>query len=155
MIEWLKPRLGTYLAGKGGPQSVIHGDFRTDNLIFGGQGGAVPMATVDWQTVARGCCALDVAYLLTTSVTPADRRAHEDELLATYHDRLRSLGVADYDATALREDYVWHAFQGVVMLVCSAMLVVRTERGDAMFLEMIERSATAVDDLGARARWEA
>ena len=38
------------------------------------------------------------------------------------------------------------------MLVCAAMIVERTTRGDAMFLTMIERSATAVDDLDARAR---
>jgi hypothetical protein len=154
VIEWLIPRLGTYLAGRGGPQTVLHGDFRTDNLIFDGRGGTVPMATVDWQTVARGCCALDLAYLLTTSLEPEVRRDQERELLATYHDRLRTLGVVDYTAATLFDDYVWHAFQGVIMLVCSAMLVVRTERGDAMFLTMIERGSVAVDDLDARASWE-
>jgi hypothetical protein len=154
VIEWLMPRLGVYLAGRGGPQTIIHGDYRTDNLIFGGRGGAVPLATVDWQTVAHGCGALDLAYLLTTSLEPEVRRAREHELLETYHDRLRALGVGAMSATTLFDDYAWHAFQGVMMLVCSAMLVVRTERGDAMFLTMIERSATAVDDLGARARLE-
>lgn len=154
VIDWLMPRLGVYLAGRGGPQTIIHGDFRTDNLIFGGAKGKVPMATVDWQTVAHGCGALDLAYLLTTSLEPEVRRERERELLATYHDRLRELGVADYSAATLFDDYAWHAFQGVMMLVCSTMLVVRTERGDAMFLTMIERGATAVDDLGARARLE-
>ncbi|HUD69611.1 MAG TPA: oxidoreductase family protein [Acidimicrobiales bacterium] len=154
VIEWLVPRLGTYLAGRGGPQTVIHGDFRTDNLIFGGRGGTVPMATVDWQTVAHGCGALDLAYLLTTSLEPEVRRRTEHELLATYHDRLHAQGVADYSAQSLFDDYAWHAFQGVVMLVCSAMLVVRTERGDAMFLTMIERGTVAIEDLDARARLE-
>ena len=151
-IEWLMPRLGTYLAGRGGPQTVIHGDFRTDNLIFGGCAGTVPMATVDWQTVAHGCGALDLAYLLTTSLEPEVRRHIERELLVTYHDRLQALGVTDYSAATLFDDYAWHAFQGVVMLVCSAMLVVRTERGDSMFLTMIERGSIAVEDLDARAR---
>ena len=41
------------------------------------------------------------------------------------------------------------------MLVCAAIIVERTERGDAMFLTMIERCATAVDDLGSRRRLEA
>jgi len=154
VIEWLMPRLGTYLAGRGGPQTVIHGDFRTDNLIFGGRAGTVPMATVDWQTVAQGCGALDLAYLLTTSLEPEVRRQFEDELLAVYHARLQSLGVTDYAAQALFDDYAWHAFQGVMMLVCSAMLVLRTERGDAMFLTMIERGSIAVEDLDGRARLE-
>lgn len=155
VVEWLIPRLSAYLAGRGGPSTVIHGDFRTDNLLFGGRGGEVPMATVDWQTLGHGAAALDVAYLLTTSLEPDVRRAREHELLGEYLDQLRSLGVTDYDPGALFDDYAWHAFQGVVMLVCSSMLVERTERGDAMFLTMIERSAAAVDDLGARERLEA
>jgi hypothetical protein len=152
VVEWLMPRLGAYLAGRGGPPTVIHGDFRTDNLIFGGRCGEVPMATVDWQTVAHGSGALDVAYLLTTSLEPEVRRAHELELLDVYLDRLGTLGVTGYDRRALFDDYAWHAFQGIVMLVCASMLVVRTERGDAMFLTMIERSAAAVQDLDARSR---
>jgi len=152
VVEWLRPRLPAYYAGNGGPTTVQHGDFRTENLLFDGHGGEVPMATVDWQMVALGAGALDVAYLLTTSLDVEDRRRHERDLLALYHDRLCSLGVAGYDANALFEDYAFHAFQGVVMLVCAAIIVERTARGDAMFLTMIERSATAVDDLDARAR---
>lgn len=154
-IEWLVPHLGTYLAGRSGPLTVIHGDFRTDNFVFAGRSGEVPMATVDWQTISHGCGALDLAYLLTTSLEPEVRRRSEDELLDVYLDRLQAMGVAGYDRQALFDDYAWHAFQGIVMLVCASMLVVRTERGDAMFLAMIDRSATAVDDLDARSRLEA
>jgi hypothetical protein len=152
VVAWLRPRLPAYYAGHGGPATVQHGDFRTDNLLFDGRGGAVPMATVDWQMVAVGAGALDVAYLLTTSLDVEDRRRHERDLLARYLDRLCALGVTGYGAEALFEDYAFHCFQGVVMLVCASMLVERTARGDAMFLTMIERSASAVDDLDARAR---
>jgi Uncharacterized oxidoreductase dhs-27 len=154
VVEWLRPRLPAYYAGPGGPTTVQHGDFRTENLLFDGRGGTVPMATVDWQMVAVGAGPLDVAYLLTTSLATEDRRDHERDLLAAYHDRLCALGVTGYTDDALFEGYRFHTFQGVVMLVCAAMLVERTERGDAMFLTMIERSATAVDDLDARARLE-
>lgn len=131
-----------------------HGDFRTDNLLFDGRDGAVPMATVDWQMVTLGAAALDVAYLLTTSLDTEDRRRHERDLLDVYHDRLCALGVTGYGRDALFDDYAFHAFQGVVMLVCASMIVERTDRGDAMFLTMIERSATAADDLDARGRLE-
>jgi aminoglycoside phosphotransferase (APT) family kinase protein len=152
VVEWLAPRLGAYYAGRGGPKTVQHGDFRTDNLLFDGRGGAVPMATVDWQMVTIGAAALDVAYLLTTSLTTEDRRTHERDLLDAYLERLCELGVAGYGRDALFDDYAFHAFQGVVMLVCASIIVERTERGDAMFLTMIERSATAADDLGSRSR---
>ena len=36
------------------------------------------------------------------------------------------------------------------MLTCAAVLVEQTERGDAMFLAMIERCAAAVEDLDAK-----
>jgi aminoglycoside/choline kinase family phosphotransferase len=150
VVEWLAPRLEPYYAGRPGPTTVQHGDFRTDNLLFDGRGGAVPLATVDWQMVTIGTAALDVAYLLTTSLETEDRRSHEVELLDGYHDRLCALGVTDYSRQALAEDYAFHAFQGVTMLVCASIIVERTERGDEMFLTMIERSATAADDLDAR-----
>ena len=150
VVGWLAPRLGPYYAGRPGPTTVQHGDFRTDNLLFDGRGGDVPLATVDWQMVTIGSAALDVAYLLTTSLETEHRRAHERELLDGYHDRLCSLGVTGYRRESLAEDYAFHAFQGVTMLVCASVIVERTERGDEMFLTMIERSATAVDDLDAR-----
>lgn len=150
VVGWLRPMLGAYLADGGDPRTVTHGDFRTDNLLFEARGGAVPMATVDWQTVGAGPGALDVAYLLTTSLDREVRVAHERTLLAAYHERLSELGVSGYPMGALRAAYARHAFQGIVMLTCAAVLVEQTERGDAMFLAMIERCAAAVEDLDAK-----
>ncbi len=150
LVSWLRPRLGAYMGGHTGPTTIIHGDFRTDNLLFDGRGGEVPLATVDWQTLGHGPGSLDLAYLLTTSLDAPTRREYEGSLLATYLDRLGQLGVEGYEARQLERDYAFHAFQGVVMLVCSAVIVERTERGDRMFLTMIERCATAVEDLDAR-----
>ena len=110
----------------------------------------VPLATVDWQTLGHGPGSLDLAYLLTTSLDAPTRQAQQGGLLAAYLDRLVELGVTGYGQPQLERDYAFHAFQGVVMLVCSAVIVERTERGDRMFLTMIERCATAVDDLDAR-----
>jgi aminoglycoside/choline kinase family phosphotransferase len=150
VVEWLAPRLGAYYAGRPGPKTVQHGDYRTDNLLFDGRSGAVPIATVDWQMVTVGAAALDVAYLLTTSLDVEDRRRHEHDLLDTYHERLGALGVGGYDRETLFDDYVFHTFQGVTMLVCASIIVERTDRGDTMFLSMIERCAAAVDDHDAR-----
>lgn len=152
VVEWLRTNLGAYLSSRRGPETVLHGDFRTDNLLFGGRGGEVPVATVDWQTLGHGQAALDVAYLLTTSLDTEARRREESRLLETYLERLGELGVSGYALPELEADYAVYAFQGIVMLACAAVLVERTDRGDAMFLTMIERSAAAVDDLGSRGR---
>lgn len=150
LVEWLCPRLGAYMGGHSGPTTIIHGDFRTDNLLFDGRGGEVPLTTVDWQTLGHGPGSMDLAYLLTTSLDTSTRRTEERRLLDIYLDRLGELGVTGYPEGQLAEDYAFHTFQGVVMLVCSAVIVERTERGDAMFLSMIERCARAVEDHDAR-----
>ncbi|MCO1656228.1 phosphotransferase family protein [Pseudonocardia humida] len=127
------------------PRSLVHGDFRVDNMMFGPTG----VTVVDWQTVQRGAAAVDVAYLLGASLTAADRRAHEDALVAGYHARLRAAGVVDRTAAQLREDYRRCALSGVVMTVGASMLVTTDERGRRMFATMAERHFTHALDVGA------
>jgi aminoglycoside/choline kinase family phosphotransferase len=52
-------------------------------------------ALLDWQQAARGWAAVDVARLLLTGLSTADRRAHERDLVAGYHAELQRGGVAD------------------------------------------------------------
>jgi aminoglycoside phosphotransferase (APT) family kinase protein len=59
----------------------VHADYRLDNLIIDAAG---TITVLDWQTALLGPGAMDVASLLATSLTLADRRAHEDELLEVY-----------------------------------------------------------------------
>ena len=62
------------------PFAVLHGDYRLDNLLFDPDGADV--VAVDWQTLAVGPPARDLAYFLGTSLTVDDRRAAERELVA-------------------------------------------------------------------------
>ena len=131
-------RITDYIAYRPGPLTVVHGDYRLDNLLFGG---AAPVVTVDWQTVTRGPALTDVAYFLGTSPTPDVRAAHEEVLVARYHAELLGRGVAGYDWDRCWYDYRRFAFAGFLMAVGASMLVAPTERGDAMFLAMANRSA--------------
>ena len=45
--EGLHTRFGSYTAGADGPKTVVHGDYRLDNMLFGGP---YPLAVVDWQS---------------------------------------------------------------------------------------------------------
>ncbi len=47
----------------------------------------------DWQLTLRASWARDVAYILGTSLDPAARLEHEQELLEEYLDNLRASGV--------------------------------------------------------------
>src|SRR3546814_20033423 len=78
------------------PVSRVHGDSRLDNLLFPAVCDGV--VAVDWQTAAIGPPLRDVAYLLCTSLEPADRRTHAEAIVPGYHAGLVAAGVTGYSA---------------------------------------------------------
>lgn len=150
-IAQLMRRLGDRAATPAeprGPLTVIHGDFRTDNMLFDAKGGDVPVAVVDWQTIDRSNGLIDVAFLLGTALDPQVRAAHEQELVRGYYDALCAAGVSDYTWEQCWTDYRREAFYAVIFLAPAAMLVERTDRGDEMFLTMLRRACAQIIDLG-------
>jgi hypothetical protein len=127
---------------------VTHGDFRTDNLLIDACEGTVALAVVDWQTVGVGSPLLDVAYFLTTSLTPPDCARYEFELLDYYLAKLADYGL-DVSPEIARHEFARYTLQPIVMLVASSVIVEQTARGDEMFLSMIERAVVAAE------RWDA
>lgn len=85
------------------PRTILHGDFRLDNLFFAADGSLA--AIIDWQTVNRGPGALDVAYFIAGSLPPETPEAVIDDLLRSYHDALVTTGVVDYSFERLLADY--------------------------------------------------
>lgn len=114
---------------------LIHGDYRLDNLLFDIRGGAEPIGVLDWQTVAVGSGPTDLAYFLGAGIGTSLRAAHEDELIALYCEAMGQAGVR-LTREAIWSDYRRGALHGVSTAVFSAAFVERTERGDAMFLDM-------------------
>lgn len=127
------------------PRCVTHNDYRPDNMLFRGD----DLTVVDWQSAALGSNAVDVAYLIGGAFTAADRVAVEQDLLNSYHDELCRQGVSDYPRDELAADYRHFTFAGINVAVGAAMLVKRTERGDRMFLTMLDRHVSHVLDTGA------
>ena len=115
--------------------SLVHGDFRLDNLLFDVKGGAEPVAVLDWQTLTIGNGLTDIGYFLGCGIGDELRRAHERELLDLYCAEMTARGTP-LTVDAIWRDYVLGALHGVSTAVFSAAFVVRTERGDANFLSM-------------------
>ena len=115
--------------------SLVHGDFRLDNMLFDVKGGAEPIAVLDWQTLGIGNGLTDIGYFLGCGIGNQLRRAHERELLELYCAEMTARGVA-LTVDAIWRDYVLGGLHGVSTAVFSAAFVVRTERGDANFLSM-------------------
>jgi len=128
--------------------TLVHGDYRPDNLMFHPSG---TVSAVDWQTLAAGPAARDLAYFLGTSLEPAARRHHEAQVVAGYHEALVAAGVSDYDADTCFDDYRLGQLQGPVITVlgCEYATAVRTPEADEMFLAMARRSCAAIRDLGS------
>src|SRR4051794_25595528 len=117
-------------------QTIVHGDVRLDNLMFGdGQ-----IVLLDWAlSVSTGL--QDVGYLLSQNVTIDERRAHEVELLEHYRTKLGEYGI-DYPADKILEDYK----VGVLYTFCYAIVIGGTldpanARGAAFMEQMVARSA--------------
>jgi hypothetical protein len=125
--------------------SLLHGDYRLDNLMFGEE-----VHAVDWQTLAVGLPGRDLAYFLGTSLRTNDRRAHEEAVVAAYF-RALGLDAAVYDEASCWRDYRIGTFQGPMITVLGAVFATaeRSERADEMFLAMTRRSCAAIRDLDA------
>ena len=82
------------------PWTMLHGDYRLDNVLFRPNG---EMVVLDFQGVGCGRPAVDVAYFITTALT-AEHRDAEAALLRTYHDALVAAGVSSYPFEQLVSD---------------------------------------------------
>ncbi|MFZ9290000.1 MAG: phosphotransferase [Ilumatobacteraceae bacterium] len=140
-------------------RTVVHGDFRLDNLLFRAAGGATEGAggagagstaggvgVVDFQTVTHACGPQDLAYFIGAGLTTEARRTYERDLVARWAEELRRYGVQ------LRADDAWleyrrYAFAGFVMAVVASMIVKQTPRGDEMFMAMANRHGVHAADL--------
>lgn len=116
-----------------GRKTIAHGDFRSENILFGPSGATV----VDWQTTSESSALTDAAYYLGGSVALEDRRAWERELIENYRVRLDKSGVM-LDAGDCWEQYREFAMHGILITVLGASFSTPDERSDKMFLSMVQ-----------------
>ena len=107
-----------------------------------------------WSTGRRwrgAGASVDVAYFIGGCLDAAERRMHEEDLVAHYHAALCRRGVQGYPLEQLRADTRRDTFGGLLMAIVASMVVQRTERGDLMFLTSTTRHAQHVLDADALA----
>jgi hypothetical protein len=85
--------------------TLVHGDYRAENFLFGPRYSPDELVVLDWQLVHWGSGLRDLAYLLGQSLTLEMRRAHERDLVDRYYEGLRAGGVANYSRAACWDDY--------------------------------------------------
>ena len=131
------------------PFSLVHIDFRLDNLLIDESVNPPQVTTVDWQSITIGNPMTDVAYFIGAGLLPEVRRPIEQKLVTEYHAALGAAGISDYSWEDCWDDYRRATFAGFSVTVVASMLVQQTERGDEMFTAMARRHSRHALDLGA------
>ncbi|MGB0969529.1 MAG: phosphotransferase family protein [Mycobacterium sp.] len=125
--------------------SLMHGDYRLDNLLFDPD--CTRVTVVDWQTVGLGLATRDLAYFAATSLLPELRPTVERDLVERYHRALLRYGVADYDSETCWQDYRLGMLQAPLITALGFAFAASTERGDEMILTMLRRGCRAIREL--------
>lgn len=136
-------------------QTLVHGDVRMDNVMFGSGGDLQehPVVLIDWQALMVSNPMHDMAYMVSQSLSVEDRRAHEDELVQHYHARLGERGVRDYSI-----EQCWDDYDVAVLYLLSYPLIIggafdpANDRGRQLAEEVLRRSSQTVSDRGLLAR---
>jgi thiamine kinase-like enzyme len=137
---------------RGGPQTVVHGDFRLDNLFFGESPEGPTLAVADWQLATRGRAAFDLAFFLSGNLSPADRSAHELRLLGEWRHLLIEYGVRGYEFDqALRDYRLATLFSMTFVMILLSMLDGAPARSAALFDAWLDRVTAAIDGLDVEA----
>ena len=125
--------------------SLMHGDYRLDNLLFDPD--RTRITVVDWQTMGVGLPTRDLAYFTATSLAPEMRAEIERDLVGRYHEALLGYDVTGYDADTCWRDYRLGVVQAPLLVALGTAFAATTERGDEMMLAMLSRGCQAIREL--------
>ena len=98
-IAAIGPRFSDAIAGllhdlSQPPTTMLHGDYRADNILFDADGAPV---LLDFQLIGTGSGAYDLAYFITQSLESEVAEANERRLFDRWRDGLRAGGVPEED----------------------------------------------------------
>lgn len=130
------------------PHTVVHSDVHLKNWY---KTADQHMGLTDWQCMCRGHWGRDIAYLLSTCLTTADRRAWEKDLIQLYLSELKDKGGAETsfeDAWKYYRQNLFGALAWWTPVLCPNPDVPDMQPQDAS-LNFIARMTHAIDDTDA------
>lgn len=142
--DWVAAMPGLLTDLSSGTNTMIHGDYRGDNILFEADGSVV---LLDFQLIGTGSGAYDLAYMVTQSLNPDVAASHEKELFNRWLDGLAAAGVT-YEAGQAWEEYRKAAlFCLVYPIVASRGMDLSDKRQYDLIDAMNTRYARAAEDL--------
>jgi hypothetical protein len=146
LVERFGAHIVDFISGRERPFSLVHTDYRLDNMLFGTAEGGPPITVVDWGSPAHSTPVTDLSYFLGAGLLPEDRRIHERELLEVYTQGLAAYGV-DIDRDWLWHQYRREAFHGLFITAMTSQTVTMNARSMDMFGAMASRHLQHALDL--------
>jgi len=130
------------------PTTLVHGDFRVDNIGFEPDGSVVAF---DWQICGINTGPYDLGFMMSQSVNPEVREQIEQDQVRAYHRTLCDNGVDDYTFDTCMRDYRRTILACIIYpVITCGMLDVSTERGREFGRLSLRRSLSAIEALNAQ-----
>ena len=161
LAEAYGPRIADHIGHvAAGPKTLVHGDFRLDNIFFAADPGTVEcapfeqgredVAVIDWQVSGLSTPLYDVTYFLASSVTTDVRRQIEREALEEYTGIIRGMGVQEFSF-----EECWRLYRENMLgclltpvFACGG-LDLGDDRGRQLAEVGLQRTLTAIEELDA------
>ena len=130
------------------PWTLLHQDFRVENLFFDPSGGEV--VVIDWQSLGRGPGAYDLAYLLGGSMRPSSGgRTSAPWSRSTTSAWWPPASRATPTTTCGATTRISHLVNTAVPVLVGATMDLANERGTELIATLGRRHFSAVVDLDA------
>ncbi len=130
------------------PTTMMHGDYRLDNMFFASPQGGPEFAVIDWQIANCGGGVFDVAYFVSGTLAPEERKSREHEIVKLYHDTLVENGVAGYSFDQCWQDYrLSTLFLLAYSVIGAGSIDLSNERGVELFKKITSGTLAAIRDL--------
>jgi hydroxymethylpyrimidine pyrophosphatase-like HAD family hydrolase len=135
--------------------TLNHGDLRADNIMASrnSAGELASFVPIDTQTLKACPGEFDLAYMLSQSLTTADRQAWQVALIRKYHARMPG----DYSIAASLYHFQLFLVYGaarIALITAAESNMLGSERGALLFRTMMARAMIACDEWGCLAAWK-
>lgn len=130
--------------------TLTHGDPRVDNVLFEATAAGTGAVLLDWQVTGLRNPMYDVGYFLSGSVSVADRRAHEHDLLAGYLDTFGAIHPG-YSVAEATDDLRTQILSGLMITTAAIAVLPDIDLVNTLIVALLERNCAAAQDWDALA----
>ena len=138
--------IDVFLNALGGEPTIVHGDYRTDNMFLVEVDGQADIIAFDWQNTMGGNGTHDIAYFCSQSADPDLQRDATMSAIRNYHDILMDQGVKNFSFDECVERYRYNVLATTItpIAICGT-LDQGNERGAQLGNTALERQFAALE----------